>query len=102
MEILSVYASNTADAASQFNSISSAVSFPSAVTDPGYTSSLAISTAVLTGATPTHFSGGGATVVAGGAASGGVKGVEMGVRGLGGVLVMGCVGLITGVLMLWL
>ena len=78
------------------------MSFPSAVTDPGYTSSLANPTARLTSATPTQFSGGGATAVAGGAASGGVKGVEMGMRGLGGVLVMGCVGLITGVLMLWL
>ena len=78
------------------------MSFPSAVTDPGYTSSLANPTAGLTGATPTHFGGGGATAVVGGAASAGVKGVEMGMRGLGGVLVMGCVGLITGVLMLWL
>ncbi|KAL2053881.1 hypothetical protein ABVK25_005810 [Lepraria finkii] len=70
-KILSVYASNTADAASQFNSISSAVSFPSAFTDPGYISGLANSTPGFTGATPTHFSGGGATAVAGGAASGG-------------------------------
>ena len=78
------------------------MSFPSAFTDPGYISGLANSTPGFTGATPTHFSGGGATAVAGGAASGGVRGVEMGMRGLGGVLVIGCVGLITGVLMLWL
>ena len=95
---VSVYASGTADATSQFQSLSSRLSdsFPSAVTQPGYTSSLSNPT---TGLTTDTF--GGSTAAAGGAVSAGVR-LAGGLGGNWVLWVMGCVGLASGVLMVWL
>ena len=90
---MSVYASNTADATSQFASLSSAVTFPTAVTAPGFTNSLP---------SPTNLLGTGPTAAAGGEESGSIKGVKIGESGLGATAVMGCLGIFTCLLMVWL
>ena len=85
------------DANNQFASLSSEVTFPSAVTAPGFTNSLP---------SPTNIIGGGPTAAAGGAAggaeSGGVKVVTMGKGGLGAAAVMGCLSIFMCLLMVWL
>ncbi len=89
-----MYASNTVDATSQFASLSSAVTFPTAVTAPGFTNSLP---------SPTNLIGGGPTAGAGGAVSGAdVKRVELGRGGLGVAVIMSCLGIFTCFLMVWL
>ena len=91
---MSVYASNTADADSQFASLSSAVTFPTAVTAPGFTNSLP---------SPTNLVGAGPTAAAaGGESSGSVRRVKIGEGGLGAAVVMGCLGMFTCLLMVWL
>ena len=81
------------DATSQFASLSSAVTFPTEVTAPGFTNSLP---------SPTNLIGGGPTAAAGGAVSGSVKGVEMGRSGLGVAVALGCLSVFTCFLMVWL
>ena len=81
------------DADSQFASLSSAATFPTAVTASGFTNSLP---------SPTNLLGTGPTAAAGGLESGSVKSLKVWKGGLGATAVMGCLGIFMCLLMVWL
>lgn len=93
---VSVYASNSAEASGQFDSLTLAASVPTAVTAPGYEDVATPTSAPTSTPTPTGSSG----VRSGGEASRAVMGFELG--GFGTVLLAGGFGVGIGVLAVWI